>query len=100
MANDLQPGRNLFQHLGCRLADLGQAPRVTVVAVADNLRLMHHHFPRQMRRQRLAPCRFASAGFLAVWLARPRVGGDLLSDVLLDILQAQLQLHDLAIEFL
>ena len=85
MADDLQPGRDFFQHFGCRLANLGQAARVTAAALADNLWLMDHHFPRQMRWQRLTRRRFPSwAGLVIVCLARLRAGGDLLTDILLE----------------
>jgi hypothetical protein len=101
MTDDLQPGRDLFQHLGCRLADLGQAARVTVAAMTDDLRLMHHHFPWQVRRQRLATSGFPTwVGLLVIGSVEAGIGSVLLPDILLEILQAQFQLHDFAVELL
>jgi hypothetical protein len=99
VADDLQPGRDLFQHLGRRFADFSQAAWVTAAALADDLRLMHHHLPRQVWWQGLAPGGFPLlAEILILCLPRSRPGSDLLTNRFLEILQAQLQLHDLAVE--
>jgi hypothetical protein len=92
MADDLQPGRQLLQHLGDILAQPGQPGGIDAATAAGQHRLVQDGLPRQVRRQRLADGLMARLG-------RRRAGcfrrGSSLGLVLLQAADQHLQLADL-----
>ena len=94
VADHLEPGRHLLQHLGHVLAEAGEL--VPAAAAAHHLRLVRDGLARQVVRQRPAH------GYLA-WPGRSRGrcwirdGGLALGLVLLQVLQPQLKLRDVGV---
>ena len=54
MADHLQPGRDLLQHLGHVLTEAGQARGIGAAAVAGKDGFVQHRLTRQVLRQRSA----------------------------------------------
>jgi hypothetical protein len=95
VADDLQPRRDLLQHLRDVLAELRQARRIGAAAAAGEYRLVQDGLPRQVLRQRLAERRTARLAGLSLRLSGLGCGSTLRL-VLLEITDQHLELADLA----
>ena len=100
MADDLEPGRDLLQHFGDVLAELGQALRVGAAAAAGEYRLVQDGLARQMIGQRLAQRWTARLVGLALRLGFGVRRGCGLRLVLLEVANQHLELTDLGGELL
>jgi hypothetical protein len=92
MADDLQPSRQLLQHLGDILAQPGQPGGVGAAAAAGQHRLVQDGLARQVRWQRLADGLLARLGRRRERRFRRGSG---LGLVLLQVADQHLQLADL-----
>lgn len=95
VADDLQPRRDLLQHLRDILTQPRQARRIGAAAAAGEYRLVQDGLPRQVLRQRLAERRAARLAGLALGLPGLGLSGGLRL-VLLEIADQHLELADLA----
>jgi hypothetical protein len=94
VADHLEPGRHLLQHLGHVLAETGEL--VVAAAAAHHLRLMGHGLAREVVRQRPAHGYLARLGQVCgrCWIGDRRLA---LGLVLLQVLQPQLKLSDVGV---